>query len=52
MWLTRRPVTKHEQIAKGIAQRNRAAQLASELKNPLLGELKDLTKQKRLIDAI
>ncbi len=41
-----------EQIAKGIEQRNRAAQLASELKNPLLAELKDLTKQKRLIDAI
>jgi hypothetical protein len=42
----------HEQAAAGAAQKQRAQQLASELKDPLLGELKALLKQDHIIDAI
>jgi hypothetical protein len=42
----------HEQMAAGVAQKKRAQQLASELKDPLLDELKSLIKQRQFIDAI
>jgi hypothetical protein len=41
-----------EQAATGAAQKQRAQQLYSELKDPLLGELKAMLKQGQLIDAI
>ena len=42
----------HERMAKAKEQRARAEQLASELKDPLLAELKDLINQNRTIDAV
>lgn len=42
----------HQQITEGKEQRRRVEQLAAELKDPLLAELKDLVSQKRTIDAI
>jgi hypothetical protein len=41
-----------EQADTGAAQKQRAQQLYSELKDPLLGELKAMLKQGQLIDAI
>ena len=45
-------VLVHEYMLRGEEQRRRAAQLAAELKDPLLGELKALVKQQRIIDAV
>lgn len=42
----------HEQMVQGEQQRQRVAQLAAELKDPLLSELKALVKQERIIDAV
>jgi hypothetical protein len=42
----------HAQIVEGAAQRKRAEQLAAEMKDPLLGEIRGLLAQQRLIDAI
>lgn len=42
----------HDYIARGEEQRERAAKLVTQLKDPLLGELKDLVKQERIIDAV
>jgi hypothetical protein len=42
----------HESLAKGAEQKQRVAVLVSELKDPLLGELRDLLKQHRKIDAV
>ena len=42
----------HEYIARGQEQRQKAAQLAAEIKDPLLGELKDLVKQERIVEAV
>ncbi len=39
-------------MVQGEQQRQRVAQLAAELKDPLLGELKALVKQQRTIDAV
>ena len=41
-----------EQAAAGAVQKQRAQQLVSEMKDPLLGELKALLKQGQIIDAI
>jgi hypothetical protein len=42
----------HQQIVLGTEQRKQAAQLAAELKDPVLGEVQALLKQKRTIEAI
>ena len=42
----------HESLAKGKEQEQRVLVLVSELKDPLLNELKDLLKQHRKIDAV
>ncbi|HLG94765.1 MAG TPA: hypothetical protein VKX49_00495 [Bryobacteraceae bacterium] len=42
----------HDYIARGEEQRERAAKLVAELKDPLLSELKQLVKQERIIDAV
>jgi hypothetical protein len=42
----------HQQIAEGAAQRKRAEQLAAEMKDPLLAELRGLLARQQLIGAI
>ena len=42
----------HENIARGSAQKQRVSRLVTELKDPLLSELKDLLKQHRKLDAV
>src|SRR5579872_1155834 len=42
----------HDYMARGEEQRQRAARLAAELKDPLLRDLKALVKQQRIIDAV
>jgi len=42
----------HESLAQGDEQKRQVAVLVRELKDPLLGELKDLLKQHRKIDAV
>jgi hypothetical protein len=42
----------HEQIVKGAEQRKHATQLAAELKDPLLTEVKSLLGRGQLIDAV
>jgi hypothetical protein len=42
----------HDYIARGEEQRQRVAKLVAELKDPLLGELKDLVRQERIVDAV
>ena len=41
-----------ENIARGNAQKQRVSRLVTELKDPLLGDLKDLLKQHRKLDAV
>jgi hypothetical protein len=41
-----------EQMRERDEQQKKIAQLASELKDPLLAELKDLVKQQRIFDAV
>jgi hypothetical protein len=42
----------HDYLARGEEQRQHAVRLAAELKDPLLGELKALVKQQRIVDAV
>jgi hypothetical protein len=42
----------HESLAKGAEQKRQVALLLAQLKDPPLGELKDLLKQHRKIDAV
>jgi hypothetical protein len=42
----------HKSIERGIEQGKRASQLAAELKDPMLGELKALVKEDRIMDAV
>jgi hypothetical protein len=41
-----------ESIAEGNAQKQRAAELVAELKDPQLGELKDILKRRGMLDAV
>jgi len=42
----------HESLAKGAEQKRQVALLVAQLKEPLLGELKDLLKRHQKIDAV